>query len=111
MEASRRIWIALAGKEAERVVDLTSNQMAQDGALLAAEAASMSLFSPARVIPLEISGRRRRRLRRRRGVARRRQRASTPVIATGASVTARSKLVKLVEGADHAVAAICYQAS
>ncbi|MBJ7442043.1 MAG: DNA polymerase III subunit delta, partial [Sphingopyxis sp.] len=32
-----------------------------------------------------------------------------PVIATGASVTAKSKLVKLVEGSNHAVAAICYQ--
>ena len=35
--------------------------------------------------------------------------AINPVIATGASVTAKSKLVKLVEGSDHAVAAICYQ--
>jgi DNA polymerase III subunit delta len=30
-------------------------------------------------------------------------------VATGASVTAKSKLVKLVEASDHAVAAICYQ--
>src|SRR3546814_2526532 len=35
--------------------------------------------------------------------------AVNPVIATGASVTARSKLVKLIEGSNHAVAAICYQ--
>src|SRR3546814_10692396 len=35
--------------------------------------------------------------------------AINPVVATGASVTAKSKLVKLVEGSDHAVAAIYYQ--
>src|SRR3546814_2786812 len=35
--------------------------------------------------------------------------AINPVVATGASVTAKSKLVKLIEGSDHAVAAICYQ--
>ena len=107
MESVAAHLIALAGKEAERV-DLTSNQMAQDGALLAAEAASMSLFSPARVIRLEISG----------GgddclaaveALLGADSVLNPVIATGASVTARSKLVKLVEGANHAVAAICYQ--
>ena len=107
MESVAAHLIALAGKEAERV-DLTSGQMAQDGALLAAEAASMSLFSPARVIRLEISG----------GgddclaaveALLGADSVLNPVIATGASVTARSKLVKLVEGADHAVAAICYQ--
>ena len=45
----------LAGKEAERL-DLTSSQMSQDPSLLAAEAASMSLFAGARVIRLDISG-------------------------------------------------------
>src|SRR5690606_33943515 len=47
--------IRLAGEEAERL-DITSAQLAADPSLLAAEAASMSLFSPQRVIRLEISG-------------------------------------------------------
>lgn len=99
--------IGLAGKEAERA-DLSNGQLSQDPSLLAAEAASMSLFASARVIRLEITGS---------GddclaaveallVA---DTAVNPVIATGASVTAKSKLVKLVEGSPHAVAAICYQ--
>jgi DNA polymerase-3 subunit delta len=97
----------LAGKDAERL-DLTGNQLVQDPSLLAAEAASMSLFSPARVIRLEIAGS---------GddsvaaieALLAADTAINPVIATGASVTAKSKLVKLVEGSNHAVAAICYQ--
>ena len=82
--------------------------MNQDPSLLAAEAASMSLFSPARIIRLELTGS---------GddsvpAVEALLAADTvinPVIATGASVTAKSKLVKLVEGSNHAVAAICYQ--
>lgn len=97
----------LAGKEAERL-DLSSTQLSQDPSLLAAEAASMSLFASARLIRLEIGG----------GgddclaaveALLTAGNAINPVIATGASVTAKSKLVKLVEGSDHALAAICYQ--
>ena len=99
--------VGLAGKDAERL-DLSGSQLAQDPSLLAAEAASMSLFSPARIIRLELSGS---------GddsvpAVEALLAADTvinPVIATGASVTAKSKLVKLVEGSNHAVAAICYQ--
>ncbi|WOF43208.1 DNA polymerase III subunit delta [Sphingopyxis indica] len=99
--------VALAGEEAERL-DLSSSQLSQDGALLAAEAASLSLFAGARVIRLEISGS---------GddclaavdALLGADSAVNPVIATGASVTARSKLVKLVEGSDAGLAAICYQ--
>ncbi|SKB64961.1 DNA polymerase III subunit delta [Sphingopyxis flava] len=99
--------VALAGKEAERL-DLSSSQLGQDPSLLAGEAASMSLFAAQRVIRLEITGS---------GddcveavaalIAA--ETAVNPVIATGATITAKSKLVKLIEGADHAVAAICYQ--
>lgn len=107
MEAVAGRLIALAGKDAERVV-LTSGQLAQDPALLAAEAASMSLFSAQRVIRLEISGS---------GddcmgavdALMSADSAINPVIAVGPGVTAKSKLVKLIEGSDHAVASICYQ--
>src|SRR3546814_16194004 len=89
-------------------LDLGSAQMAQYGARLAAEAASLSLFAGTRVIRLEIVGS---------GddclaavdTLLAADTAINPVIATGASVTAKSKLVKLIEGSDHAVAAICYQ--
>ncbi len=54
MEAVASHLIGLAGKDAERL-DLTGSQLSQDPSLLAAEAASMSLFSPARVIRLELS--------------------------------------------------------
>ncbi|WP_439567221.1 DNA polymerase III subunit delta [Sphingopyxis sp.] len=99
--------VGLAGKDAERL-DLSGSQLAQDPSLLAAEAASMSLFSPARIIRIELTGS---------GddsvpAVEALLAADTvinPVIATGASVTAKSKLVKLVEGSAHAVAAICYQ--
>lgn len=99
--------VALAGKEAERL-DLSSSQLGQDPSLLAAEASSMSLFATERVIRLEISGS---------GddcveavaALLAADTAVNPVIATGATVTAKSKLVKLIEGSDHAVAAICYQ--
>jgi len=107
MEAVAAHLIALAGKDAERV-DLTGSQSAQDPSLLAAEAASMSLFSTARVIRLELSGSGDDSL----AAVEALLAADTvinPVIATGASVTAKSKLVKLVEGSNHAVAAICYQ--
>lgn len=99
--------VGLAGKDAERV-DLTGQQLSQDAALLAAEAASLSLFSPARVIRLEISGGGDDCL----GGIEALLAADTvvnPVIATGASIAAKSKLVKLVEAAEGAVAAICYQ--
>lgn len=107
MAAVANYLVGLAGKEAERL-DLSGSQLAQDPSLLAAEAASMSLFSPARVIRLELTGS---------GddsvpAVEALLAADTfinPVIATGASVTAKSKLVKLVEGSNHAVAAICYQ--
>jgi len=99
--------IALAGPEAERL-DLASPQLAQDGALLAAEAASLSLFASARVIRLEIAGSGDDCLAAVEALLSA-DTAVNPVIATGASVTARSKLVKLIEGSDHAVAAICYQ--
>ncbi|MGN6689696.1 MAG: DNA polymerase III subunit delta [Sphingopyxis sp.] len=107
MEAVASHLIGLAGKEAERL-DLTGSQLSQDPSLLAAEAASMSLFSPSRVIRLEISGSGDDSLA---GVEALlgAETAINPVIATGASITAKSKLVKLVEGSSHAVAAICYQ--
>lgn len=99
--------VALAGKEAERV-DLASVQLSQDGSRLAAEAASMSLFATERVIRVEITGS---------GddcldavaALLAAETAVNPVIATGASVTAKSKLVKLIEGSASGVAAICYQ--
>jgi DNA polymerase-3 subunit delta len=99
--------IGLAGKEAERL-DLTGSQLSQDPSLLAAEAASMSLFSPSRIIRLEISGSGDDSLAAVEALLAA-DTAINPVIATGASVTAKSKLVKLVEGSNQAVAAICYQ--
>lgn len=107
METLAARLIGLAGKDAERL-DLTSSQMAQDPSLLAAEAASMSLFATQRVIRLDINGSGDDCL----AAVEALLGADTvinPVIATGATVTAKSKLVKLVEGSDHAVAAICYQ--
>ena len=97
----------LAGKDAERL-DLASSQMSQDPSLLAAEAASMSLFAGARVIRLDIMGSGDDCLAAVEALLAA-DSAINPVIATGASVTAKSKLVKLVEGSDHGVAAICYQ--
>ncbi|WP_077146559.1 DNA polymerase III subunit delta [Sphingopyxis sp. KK2] len=97
----------LAGKDAERL-DLTSSQMSQDPSLLAAEAASMSLFAGARIIRLDILGSGDDCLAAVEALLAA-DSAINPVIATGASVTAKSKLVKLVEGSDHGVAAICYQ--
>lgn len=99
--------VGLAGKEAERL-DLTNIQLAQDPSLLAAEAASMSLFSPARLIRLDLTGSGDDSLAAVEALLAA-DTAINPVIATGASVTAKSKLVKLVEGSSHAVAAICYQ--
>lgn len=99
--------VGLAGKDAERV-DLSGTQLAQDPSLLAAEAASMSLFASARIIRLELSGSGDDSLAAIEALLAA-ETAINPVIATGASVTAKSKLVKLVEGSDHAVAAICYQ--
>ncbi len=97
----------LAGKDAERL-DLVSSQMSQDPSLLAAEAASMSLFAGARIIRLDILGSGDDCLAAVEALLAA-DSAINPVIATGASVTAKSKLVKLVEGSDHGVAAICYQ--
>lgn len=99
--------VALAGKEAERL-DLSSSQLGQDPSLLAAEAASMSLFATERVIRLEIMGS---------GddcveavaALLAADTAVNPVVATGATVTAKSKLVKLIEGSTTGIAAICYQ--
>jgi DNA polymerase-3 subunit delta len=82
--------------------------MGQDPSLLAAEAASMSLFAGARVIRLDILGSGDDCLAAVEALLAA-DSAINPVIATGASVTAKSKLVKLVEGSDHGVAAICYQ--
>ncbi len=99
--------VALAGGDAERV-DLSGSQLAQDPSLLAAEAASMSLFSSARIIRLELAGSGDDALAAVEALLAA-DNAINPVVATGASVTAKSKLVKLVEASDHAVAAICYQ--
>ncbi|MBL0769408.1 DNA polymerase III subunit delta [Sphingopyxis sp. XHP0097] len=99
--------VGLAGKEAERL-DLSGTQLAQDPSLLAAEAASMSLFSPSRVIRLEIAGNGDDCLAAVEALFAA-ETAINPVIASGAAITAKSKLVKLVEAAPHAVAAICYQ--
>ncbi|WP_447757990.1 DNA polymerase III subunit delta [Sphingopyxis fribergensis] len=107
MEAVASHLLGLAGKDAERL-DLTGSQLSQDPSLLAAEAASMSLFSPARVIKLELSGSGDDSLAAVEALLAA-ETAINPVIATGASVTAKSKLIKLVEGSNHAVAAICYQ--
>lgn len=107
MEAVATRLIGLAGKEAERL-DLTGSQLSQDPSLLAAEAASMSLFSPARIIKLELTGSGDDSLAAVEALLAA-ETAINPVVATGASVTAKSKLVKLVEGSDYAVAAICYQ--
>lgn len=107
MTAHANRLIALAGGDAERV-DLTSTKMNEDSALLAVEAASLSLFSSARVIRLEINGS---------GddcidAVTRLLEADTavhPVIATAPTMTARAKLMKLAEGAGNAVASVCYQ--
>jgi DNA polymerase-3 subunit delta len=99
--------VALAGRDAERV-ELSGSQLAQDPSLLAAEAASMSLFSSARIIRLELGGSGDDALAAVEALLAA-DNAINPVVATGASVTAKSKLVKLVEASDHAVAAICYQ--
>lgn len=107
METVAAHLISLAGKDADRI-DLTGSQLAQDAALLAAEAASMSLFSPTRVIRVELSGSGDDCLSAVEALLAA-DTAINPVIATGASVTAKSKLVKLIEGATNAVAAICYQ--
>ena len=107
METLAARLVGLAGKEAERL-DLTSSQMNQDPSLLAAEAASMSLFSSARVIRLEITGSGDDCLAAVEALLAT-ENAINPVIASGASVTAKSKLVKLIEGSGNAVAAICYQ--
>ena len=107
MEALAARLTGLAGKDAERL-DLTSSQMNQDPSLLAAEAASMSLFAGARVIRLDILGSGDDCLAAVEALLGA-DNAINPVIATGASVTAKSKLVKLVEAAAHGVAAICYQ--
>lgn len=107
MEAVAGHLLGLAGKDAERV-DLSGSQLAQDPSLLAAEAVSMSLFSPRRIIRVDITGSGDDSL----AAIEALLAADTiinPVVATGPSVTAKSKLVKLVEGSDHAVAAICYQ--
>ncbi|MFN4358259.1 DNA polymerase III subunit delta [Sphingopyxis alaskensis] len=107
MDAVATHLVGLAGKEAERL-DLTNGQLAQDPSLLAAEAASMSLFAPNRLIRVDLSGGGDDSLAAVEALLAA-ETAINPVIATGASVTAKSKLVKLVEGSDHAVAAICYQ--
>lgn len=97
----------LAGADAERL-DISSAMLSADPSLLAAEAASMSLFSPRRVIRLDISG----------GgddclaaieALLQADKAINPVIASGVSITAKSKLIKLVEASAYAVGAICYQ--
>ena len=107
MDAVATHLVGLAGKEAERL-DLTNGQLAQDPSLLAVEAASMSLFAPNRLIRVDLSGGGDDSLAAVEALLAA-ETAINPVIATGASVTAKSKLVKLVEGSDHAVAAICYQ--
>src|SRR3546814_15150670 len=94
MEAVAARLIGLAGKEAERL-DLTGSQLSQDPSLLAAEAASMSLFSPVRIIKLELTGSGDASL----AAVEALLAAATainPVVATGASGTAKSKPVKLV---------------
>lgn len=99
--------LRLAGGDAERV-DIASSQLAADPSLLAVEAASLSLFSPARVIRLEISGS---------GddclpaidALLKADTVINPVIASGASITVKSKIIKAVEAADSAGGAICYQ--
>src|SRR3546814_3628752 len=104
MEAVAARLIGLAGKEAERL-DLTGSQLSQDPSLLAAEAASMSLFLPARTIKLELTGSGDDRFAPVEALLAA-DPAINPVVATGASVTAKSKPVKMVEGSDYAVAAI-----
>ncbi|MDK2761109.1 MAG: DNA polymerase III subunit delta [Sphingopyxis sp.] len=107
MEAVAGHLVALAGKDAERL-DLTGAQLSQDPSLLAAEAASMSLFSAQRTIKVDLTGSGDDSLAAVEALLAA-DTAINPVIATGASVTAKSKLVKLVEAASNAVAAICYQ--
>ena len=107
MEAVAAHLIRLAGKDAERL-DLSGTQLSQDPSLLAAEAASMSLFSSSRVVKVELGGSGDDGLAAVEALLAA-ETAINPVIATGASVTAKSKLVKLVEASAHAVAAICYQ--
>lgn len=97
----------LADKDAERV-DIASTQLSQDAALLAVEAASLSLFAAHRLIRLDIVGSGDDCLAAVEALLGA-DTAVNPVIATGPSVTAKSKLVKLVEGSAHAAAAVCYQ--
>lgn len=99
--------LRLAGQDAERL-DLSSAMLAADPSLLAVEAASMSLFSPQRVIRLEISGSGDDVLPALEGLFQA-ENAINPVIASGASITAKSKIIKAVEVSSSGVAAICYQ--
>lgn len=99
--------LRLAGPDAERL-DIASSQLKEDPSLLAAEAASMSLFSPKRIIHLEISGSGDDALAAVEALLKS-EKIINPVIASGASITGKSKLVKAVEASPHAVAAICYQ--
>src|SRR5690606_28569788 len=55
MEAVASRLIGPAGKDGERL-DLPGSQLSQAPSRLAAEAASMSLFSPSRIIKLDLSG-------------------------------------------------------
>lgn len=107
MNALADMMTGWAGRDAERV-DLSSAKMVEDPSLLAAEAASLSLFAGARIIRLDIVGN---------GddcqaavtALLEAEQTVNPVIATGVSVTARSKLTRLVEVSDHGLTAICYQ--
>lgn len=99
--------VRIAGPDVERL-DLSSSQLSADPSLLAAEAASLSLFSPRRLIRLEISGSGDDVLAAAEGLLKA-DKAINPVIASGATVTEKSKLMKLVDGSPHALGTVCYQ--
>jgi DNA polymerase III subunit delta len=95
------------GPECERV-EIDSDRLRNDPALLADEAGSMSLFGERRYIRLNF--------RREEGLAAVENllaapEGNCPVIATAGNLTKASKLRKLVEGSPRALAHICYAAN
>lgn len=92
------------GDDAERV-DITSEQMRKDPALLADEASAIGLFGDARYIRLSIG--------REEGLAALEnllgaEQAGNPVVATAGDLKKTSKIRKLAEGSPFALTHICY---
>jgi DNA polymerase III subunit delta len=104
IDAMAAAMVAKMGAGAERI-DIESDKLRSDPALLADEAASTSLFGDTRVIRLSF--------RRDEGVEAvenllSADAAGTPVVATAGNLTKGSKLRKLVEASPRALTYICY---